>query len=65
MGEVSRLSAKQVRDGVVAGNTLLVCAYGDDTKFEKFKLEGAIPLSEFTEKVHEVEKDTPIVFYCA
>lgn len=65
MAEVSRLSAEQIRDGVVAGNTLLVCAYGDDAKFEKFRLEGAIPLSEFMAHANEYPKDQKIVFYCA
>ncbi len=65
MGEVSRLSAEQVRKGVVAGTTLLVCAYDDDVKFEKFKLEGAIPLSDFKAKEAEYQKDMQIVFYCA
>ena len=65
MSEVSRLSAEQVRKGVTAGTTMLVCAYDDDAKFEKFKLEGAIPLSDFTAKVHEYQKDMQIVFYCA
>ncbi len=65
MSEVSRLSAEQVRKGVLAGTTVLVCAYDDDAKFEKFKLEGAIPLSDFKVNVEEYQKDMQIVFYCA
>lgn len=65
MADVSRLAAKSVRGSVVSGDTLLVCAYADDEKFYKFRLEGAIPLSEFKERLPELDKDTRIVFYCA
>ena len=63
--DISRLSAEQVRKGVVAGTTILVCAYDNDEKFEKYKLEGAIPLSRFNANVSNYPKDTEIVFYCA
>ena len=65
MSSISRLSAQQVRQSVVAGEALLVCAYGDDAKFEKFKLEGAIPLSEFQANTSQYPKEKQIVFYCA
>jgi len=64
MGEVSRLSAEQVREGLVARTTLLVCAYEDSSKFDKFKLERAGPLSDFKVKMLEYQKDMQIVFYC-
>ena len=64
MPDISRLSAEQVRKGVAAGTTVLVCAYDNDEKFEKYKLEGAIPLSDFKTKVSDYPKDTEIVFYC-
>lgn len=65
MDGISRLSAATVREGLVAGSTLLVCAYEDSAKFNKFKLEGAIPLSVFKENMLEYKKDMRIVFYCA
>lgn len=65
MSDIRRLPAEQVREGVVSGRTLLVCAYEDDAKFEKYKLEGAIPLSDFKLKMSEYSKDMQIVFYCA
>ena len=65
MAEVSRLSADKVREGVVAGTTLLVCAYDDDAKFKKFKLEGAIALSDFKMRLSDLRKDMQVVFYCA
>lgn len=64
MADVSRLSAEQVRNGVVAGTTVLVCAYENYEKFEKYKLEGAIPLSDFKANLSSYPRDTQIVFYC-
>ncbi len=65
MSEVSRLSASEVREGVLAGTTMLVCAYDDDAKFERFRLEGGIPLSKFKQDLSGLDKTTRIVFYCA
>ncbi len=65
MSNASRLTAQDIREGVVSGSTLLVCAYDDETKFRNNNLEGAIPLAEFKARVLDLEKDTRIVFYCA
>jgi len=65
MADVKRVAASEIRDGVVEGSTLLVCAYGDDAKFQSYRLEGAIPLSEFKIRVPDLTRDTKIVFYCA
>jgi len=65
MGNISRLTAETVREGVLAGDTLLVCAYESDEKFGSYKLEGAIPLSAFKKKAEGLDKNTRIVFYCA
>ena len=63
MSEASRLSAKEVREGVQAGSLLLVCAYDEDEKFEKNKLEGAISLSEFKAKLSDYDRNGRIAFY--
>lgn len=65
MSNASRLTAQDIREGVVSGSTLLVCAYDNETKFLNNNLEGAIPLAEFKARVLDLEKDTRIVFYCA
>lgn len=65
MASIKRVAASEIRDGVAAGSTLLVCAYNDDAKFQSYRLEGAIPLSEFKVRVPDLAKDTAIVFYCA
>lgn len=65
MAEVSRLQPEVVREGLLAGTTMLVCAYADDAKFQSYNLDGAIPLSSFKEQIANVAKDQRIVFYCA
>ena len=65
MSDAKRITASEVKDDVDSGATLLVCAYDDDSKFEKFHLEGAIPLSAFKTREADVPKETPLVFYCA
>ena len=65
MANINRISAGEIREEVVSGETLLVCAYDDDGKFSRNHLEGAIPLSEFKARVPDLASDTKIVFYCA
>lgn len=65
MAHVNRVSAHDIREDVVSGTALLVCAYDDDSKFRNNNLEGAIPLSEFKVRVIDLKKDKKIVFYCA
>ncbi len=42
---------------------LLVCAYEDDAKFRMFRLEGAVPFSEFQAKLPSLGKNRSIIFY--
>ena len=63
MSEPIRISAEKVRQKVNEGSALLVCAYEDDLKFNKFHLEGAISLAEFKSKVSALGKDKEIIFY--
>lgn len=65
MPNANRVSAEEIREEVVSGKTLLVCAYDDDAKFSRNHLEGAIPLSEFKARVPDMAVDDKIVFYCA
>jgi rhodanese-related sulfurtransferase len=65
MANTNRVSAHDIREQVVSGTALLVCAYDDDNKFKNNNLEGAIPLSEFKVRVLDLRKDKKIVFYCA
>ena len=44
---------------------LLVCAYGDDERWQQNRIDGAIPLAEFRSKEKSLRKDQEVVFYCA
>ncbi|HKJ81290.1 MAG TPA: hypothetical protein VJ954_04655 [Ignavibacteriaceae bacterium] len=63
MSKPIRISVEKVRQKVNEGSALLVCAYNDDQKFQKFHLEGAISLAEFKSKVSALRKDQEIIFY--
>lgn len=63
MGEAQRITPEEVHEKVKLGKTLLVCAYEDEAKFKKMKLEGAISLSEFISQLPELANDQEIVFY--
>jgi hypothetical protein len=65
MEEPKRVSVEEVRQKVKEGKVLLVCAYEDDEKFKKVRLEGAVSLSEFKLRDPSVTKNQEIVFYCA
>jgi rhodanese-related sulfurtransferase len=65
MEEPKRVSVEEVRQKVKGGKALLVCAYEDEEKFKKVRLEGAISLNEFKLRLDSLTKDQEIVFYCA
>ena len=65
MEEPQRVSPEEVRQKVKEEKALLVCAYEDEEKFKKMRLEGAISLAEFKLKLPSLAKDQEIVFYCA
>jgi rhodanese-related sulfurtransferase len=65
MIEPKRISPKEVYEKLIMGRALLVCAYEDEAKFKKMRLQGAISLNEFKSKLPSLSKDQEIVFYCA
>jgi hypothetical protein len=42
---------------------LLVCAYEDEAKFERARLEGAISFQSLQSRLQSLPKETEIVFY--
>ena len=60
-----RIPVIEAREKVTEGQAILVCAYDSDEKFNKMRLQGAIPLSTFKDKLTGIEKDQMIIFYCA
>jgi len=65
MTEPERISPEEAYQKLKAGGALLVCAYEDEEKFKKMRLEGAISLGELRLKLPSLSRDQEIVFYCA
>ena len=60
---IERISAEEARSKVLAGEALLVCAYGDK-KCASRLLEGALLRSAFERRLSSLSKSQMIVFYC-
>lgn len=65
MGEPIRIPPEEVRNKIRDGLAFLVCAYEDREKFESVRLEGAISIQAFREKLPTLQKDQEIIFYCS
>jgi hypothetical protein len=64
MSDPERVTAEEVYNKLKSGKALLVCAYEDEEKFKRLRLEGAISLSAFKSKLPSLSKGQEIVFYC-
>ena len=65
MSELIVVSPDDAYERAKSGRALLVCAYDDEVRYTKFRLEGSIPLQELEAKLPELPKDHEIIFYCA
>ncbi|OPX99569.1 MAG: hypothetical protein A4E58_00248 [Syntrophorhabdus sp. PtaB.Bin006] len=63
--EAIRVLPREAYQEVSSGRALLVCAYESEEVCSKMLLQGAISLQKFKSKLSELEKDQPIIFYCA
>ena len=63
MSDIERVPPERVRDKVQSGNALLVCAYDDDGKYGRMRLEGSLALSKFKSGISGIAKDREIIFY--
>jgi len=63
MAEPERITPEEVHQKLKAGKALLVCAYEDEARFKKVRLQGAISFNEFKSKLPSLSKDQEIVFY--
>jgi hypothetical protein len=63
MTEPIRVTPEEAYEKLKSGKTLLVCAYEDEEKFQKMRLQGAISFNEFKSKLPSFSKDQEIVFY--
>jgi len=65
MGETIRVTPEEARRKVSSGTALLVCAYDDDEKFKRLRLERAMSFKAFRSTLPSLSKDQEIIFYCA
>ena len=63
--EVERISVEEARREVESGRALLVCAYDDEEKCRKLRLENAVSLHEVQRRVDSVPHNQTLIFYCA
>ncbi|HEX9818863.1 MAG TPA: ArsR family transcriptional regulator [Methylomirabilota bacterium] len=47
------------------GRALLVCAYEDESKCQRMRLDGALTLRELQERLATLPRSQEIIFYCA
>lgn len=64
MSEIARVAPSEIRDRVLSGKTLLICAYDSDEKYQAMRLEGGMSLADFKARLAGLAKDTELVFYC-
>lgn len=65
MDEVPRITPEEISPKLRSGEALLVCAYDDEAKFQRLRIEGSISLEEFKSLQPTLPQDREIVFYCA
>jgi hypothetical protein len=67
MSSNDRIPPEEAFEEVSSGEALLVCAYDDDEKCRKMRLERSLTLNELEELLRqgEVTRDRKVIFYCA
>lgn len=61
---VERIDVGTARQIVTSGQGLLVCAYEDDAKCRKGRLESSMPFARFETMAATLPKSQQIIFYC-
>ena len=60
-----RIGPEEAYRKVKSGEAILVCAYDDETSFEKMRLDMALSLGEFRKLLPGLPKEREIIFYCS
>ena len=63
MAEVPRIGVEEAHEEVTAGRALLVCAYADEERCNKFNLKGSMSLARFQSLLPSIPADREIIFY--
>jgi hypothetical protein len=64
MAEIERIGVGDARTKVQAKSALLVCAYPDEPRWNRARLEGAIPLTGLEARAAALPKSQELIFYC-
>jgi hypothetical protein len=64
MAEVRRIGPEEARRRAASGQALLVCAYENEAKCSRMKLEGAITLKELEARLDSIPTERELIFYC-
>jgi len=62
---VPRISVQEARQKTLSGESLFVCAYGKDSRFNDMRLDRGISLNEFLSRLPDIPKEREIIFYCS
>jgi hypothetical protein len=62
---VQRIAAESAYSEVRTGDALLVCAYDDQNKCEKYRLTHGVALDELQAHLSTLPKNRKLIFYCA
>lgn len=60
---VQRISPEETRSRLEDGQALLVCAYGDEEKCERFSLPEAISYPELRKREDTLDRAQQLIFY--
>ena len=63
--KIPRISVEKARQNTLSGESLFVCAYKDDAKCNKIRLDRGISMTEFVSKLSNVSKEREIIFFCS
>jgi hypothetical protein len=64
MVEIQRIGVEEARRELATGRALLVCAYTNEGKCSRMKLDGSITLSELQSRLPSLPQDQELIFYC-
>ena len=64
MADIERIGVVDARSKVQAKAALLVCAYPDEDRWNRARLEGAIPLPSLEARAATLPKSQELIFYC-
>ncbi|MGH7264327.1 MAG: ArsR family transcriptional regulator [Candidatus Rokuibacteriota bacterium] len=65
MARAERIEVQDARRRVQSGDALLVCAYDDESRCDRVKLDGAISLADLRARAGTLPKSQELIFFCA